>query len=64
MKLETTVMAVVAHELGHVLQREYGYLGKVSVLALENNADFLSGYYLGTRKRPFVNANRARFRFV
>jgi hypothetical protein len=47
----TTVMAIVAHEFGHVLQRENGYLGKVPDLALENNADFLSGYYLGTRKR-------------
>jgi hypothetical protein len=50
----TTVMAIVAHEFGHVLQREYGYIDKVSDLARENNADFLSGYYLGTRKRRQV----------
>jgi hypothetical protein len=47
----TTVMAIVAHEFGHVLQREYGYIEKIPDLARENNADFLSGYYLGTRKR-------------
>jgi predicted metalloprotease len=48
-----TLMTVIAHEFGHILQHERGYLNAVSVggpLKAELNADFLSGYFLGTRK--------------
>jgi hypothetical protein len=49
-----TLMTIIAHEFGHILQHERGYLGAVSVgnpLKSEINADFLSGYFLGTRKQ-------------
>jgi len=49
-----TIMAIVAHEFGHVLQSKRGYPGRIRVghpLESEINADFLSGYFMGTRKR-------------
>jgi len=46
----TTVMSIVAHEFGHVLQASRGYLHNLPVLKCEINADFLAGYYLGKRK--------------
>jgi hypothetical protein len=47
-------MAIVAHEFGHILQGNRKYLGRIkngTPLKSEINADFLSGYFLGTRKR-------------
>jgi hypothetical protein len=46
----TTVMAIIAHEFGHILQNYRGYLASIRTLQCEINADFLSGYYLGVRK--------------
>jgi hypothetical protein len=46
----TTVMSIIAHEFGHVLQNDRGYLLAMPTLQYEINADFLSGYYLGARK--------------
>lgn len=50
------VLAVAAHEFGHVAQFRSGIdrhllLGQPTVRRLELHADFLSGYALGTRKR-------------
>jgi hypothetical protein len=48
-----TLMTVIAHEFGHILQHERGYADAVRIgrpLKSEINADFLSGYFLGTRK--------------
>jgi hypothetical protein len=57
----TTVMCIVSHEFGHVLQSYRGYLSalgrSMSSLAVENNADFLSGYYLGVRKQRVQSLN-------
>jgi hypothetical protein len=47
-----TIMAIVAHEFGHIVQfrsgrfLQHGYPRKSEV-----NADFLAGYFLGTRKK-------------
>jgi hypothetical protein len=49
-----TIMAIIAHEFAHILQGNRGYLARIkrgSPLGSEINADFLSGYFLGTRKR-------------
>jgi hypothetical protein len=48
-----TLMTVIAHEFAHVLQHDRGYLNAIKIgqpLKSEINADFLSGYFLGTRK--------------
>ena len=50
------VMAVVAHEFGHIAQFRSGVDGRllrnqVTVKRVELHADFLSGYFLGVRKR-------------
>jgi hypothetical protein len=49
-----TIMAIAAHEFGHVVQSDRGYLSNIRTgvpLKSEINADFLSGYFLGARKR-------------
>jgi hypothetical protein len=53
----TSVMCVIAHEFGHVLQSYLGYLNAISGLQCENNADFLAGYYLGVRKQTVRSLN-------
>ncbi|MCL4767924.1 MAG: hypothetical protein KJZ80_17000 [Hyphomicrobiaceae bacterium] len=55
-----TVMGVVAHEYAHILQFSRGYFHQLSVLDSEINADFLAGYYIGTRriKVPSVRFER------
>lgn len=57
----TTVMAIIAHEFGHVLQYDRGYRLAITKLQCENNADFLAGYYLARRKLvvPSVAFDRA-----
>jgi len=50
------VLAVAAHEFGHVAQFRSGLedellRGQKTVKRLELHADFMSGYFLGTRKR-------------
>ena len=49
----TTIICIVSHEFSHTLQYYRGYLAamrqSISSLGVENNADFLSGYYLGVR---------------
>jgi hypothetical protein len=59
-----TVMAIVAHEFGHILQMERKYIAKIKVgrpLKSEINADYLAGYFLGTRKlkNPSLRFERA-----
>jgi hypothetical protein len=47
-----TVITIVAHEFAHVLQFNRGYLPALRVgfpLKSELHADFLAGYFLGTR---------------
>jgi predicted metalloprotease len=47
------VMTIVAHEFGHILQMKRGFISQIRngiPLKSEINADFLSGYFLGTRK--------------
>jgi hypothetical protein len=49
-----TLMTIIAHEFGHVLQINRGHLPDLRVgypLKSEINADFLAGYFLGMRKR-------------
>jgi hypothetical protein len=49
-----TIMTIIAHEFWHILQQDRGYLSAIRVghpLKYEVNADFLAGYFLGTRKR-------------
>jgi hypothetical protein len=49
----TTIVAIVAHEFGHIVQGNRGYLDRIHrgyPRGSEINADFLSGYFLGTRK--------------
>ena len=61
-----TIMAIVAHEFGHVFQMDRGYIDSIRVgrpLKSEINADFLAGYFLGMRKRQipslrFENAGK------
>ena len=50
------VMAVAAHEFGHIAQFRSGVDGRLlrnqrTVKRVELHADFLSGYFLGVRKR-------------
>ena len=50
----TSLMAIVAHEFGHILQFYRRHFAKLNVgvpLKSETNADFLSGYFLGLRGR-------------
>ena len=66
-----TVMAIAAHEFGHILQMNRGHLPAIRIgypLKSEINADFLSGYFLGVRKRRipslrFYNAGDMFVRF-
>ena len=49
-----SIMAILAHEFGHILQGNRGYLTAIRTghpLKSEVNADFLAGYFLGMRKR-------------
>jgi hypothetical protein len=49
-----TIMAIIAHEFGHILQGTHGYLSRIRTgnpQKSEINADFLAGYFLGMRKR-------------
>jgi hypothetical protein len=49
-----TIMAIVAHEFGHIVQGARGYLDDIRVgypMKSEINADFLAGYFLGKRKQ-------------
>ncbi len=53
-----SVLAVLAHEFAHVIQIHRGLrqrllAGQATVKRNELHADFLSGFYLGTRKREF-----------
>ncbi len=48
-----SVMAIIAHEFGHVVQFNRDYFWQIqhgAPLKTEINADFLSGYFLGMRK--------------
>jgi hypothetical protein len=54
----STIMAIIAHEFAHVLQGDRGYLSGLRLgypMKSEINADFLAGYFLGTRKREYPN---------
>jgi hypothetical protein len=51
-----TIIAIVAHEFGHIWAMRAGVIDKISagqatVKRSELHADFLAGYFLGTRKR-------------
>jgi hypothetical protein len=64
-----TIIAIVAHEFGHILQGNRGYIDRIRVgipLKTETNADFLSGYFLGTRKRhnPSIKFQKAGELFI
>jgi hypothetical protein len=55
-----SVLAVLAHEFGHIVQvhrglRQQLLAGQTTVKRNELHADFLSGFYLGSRKREFPN---------
>jgi hypothetical protein len=59
-----TVMAIVAHEFGHILQQDRGLIASLkggTPLKCEIHADFLAGYFLGMRKRelPYLQFKRA-----
>jgi predicted metalloprotease len=50
-----TVIAVCAHEFGHIHQMQNGYQSRLAALdstrrPVELHADFLAGYYLALRK--------------
>jgi hypothetical protein len=50
---QATVMTIVAHEFGHIVQSDRGYQTAIDYGVpnkVEINADFLAGYYLGVRK--------------
>jgi hypothetical protein len=52
---EAVISATCAHEFGHIVQYKYSLDGRLkrgqqSVKRLELNADFLAGYFAGTRK--------------
>jgi hypothetical protein len=60
----TSLIAIVAHEFGHILQGNRGYLHRIRIgypRKSEINADYLAGYFLGTRKlkRPSMKFERA-----
>jgi hypothetical protein len=49
-----SLMTIVAHEFGHIVQYESGQFSSLDTgfpRKSEINADFLSGYFLGSRKR-------------
>jgi hypothetical protein len=49
----TSVMSIIAHEFGHVVQTDRRYQNSIDYgnpNSVEINADFLAGYYLGVRK--------------
>ncbi len=67
------VIAMIAHEFGHVVQFRRGLRaklleGQATVKRMELHADFLSGYYLGVRKRetPTISllSSGAQFRAI
>lgn len=65
----STIIAIVAHEFGHILQGQRGFLSRLRTGAprkSEINADFLAGYYLGTRKRanPSLSFKKAGELFI
>jgi hypothetical protein len=65
----TTIIAIIAHEFGHIVQGNRGYLGRISrgfPLGSEINADFLAGYFLGTRKahNPSLSFEKAGEMFI
>jgi hypothetical protein len=64
-----SIMAIAAHEFGHVLQGKIGYLDSIrngTPLRTEINADFLAGYFLGSRKRaiPSLRFQKAGDLFI
>jgi hypothetical protein len=65
----STIMAIIAHEFAHVFQGYRGYLTRIHTgypRKSEINADFLSGYFLGTRKRehPALSLEKVSELFV
>jgi hypothetical protein len=57
-----SVMTIIAHEFGHIVQYRYGHQLHVGYpRKSEINADFWAGYFLGTRKRalPSLRFERA-----
>jgi hypothetical protein len=59
-KSGSTIMAIIAHEFAHVAQGNLGYLKEENKGLKRGNpqmseihADFLAGYFLGTRKRQY-----------
>jgi predicted metalloprotease len=56
----STIIAVVAHEFGHIWAMRKGMMDKLNegqktVKRSELHADFLAGYFLGSRKRAAPN---------
>jgi hypothetical protein len=56
----STIIAVIAHEFGHIWAMRAGMMDKLNegqktVKRSELHADFLAGYFLGTRKRAAPN---------
>lgn len=56
----TTVMSIIAHEFGHIIQFNRNYWNDVKGLLCEINADFLAGYYLGRRRLLVPNLEITR----
>ncbi|MEZ5844211.1 MAG: hypothetical protein R3D27_10850 [Hyphomicrobiaceae bacterium] len=55
-----TIVAIIAHEFGHIWAMRAGIIDKINegqptVKRTELHADFLAGYFLGTRKRAAPN---------
>jgi hypothetical protein len=55
-----TIVAIIAHEFGHIWAMQAGIIDKINagqktVKRSELHADFLAGYFLGTRKRAAPN---------
>jgi len=60
--LGTTVIAICAHEFGHIYQMTYGEHARLAemdatVRPLELHADFLAGYYLNLRHNDHADLN-------
>jgi hypothetical protein len=60
----TTVITIIAHEFAHIAQFDRGYFATLNVgdsLKREINADYLAGYFLGTRmsENPRLEFKRA-----